>query len=61
MNLSTQHSSSLNYTNEYAIKLTVFYRLNCDSPGGSDDSENVRPINITVKLRPLGKLTIKDC
>ena len=48
----------MNYTNEYTIKLTVFYRPNCDSSVGCDESGNVRPVNVTVKLRPLGKLTI---
>ena len=47
----------MNYTNEYTIELTVSYRPNCDS---SVESENVRPINVTVKLRPLGKLTIRN-
>ena len=49
----------MNYTNEYTVNLTVLvsYRPNCDN---SVESENFRPINVIVKLRPLGKLTIRN-
>ena len=50
--LLTQHSSLMNYTNEYTIKLLVHYKLSCNSSVGYEESEIT---TVTVKLRPLGK------
>ena len=48
----------MNYTKEYTIELLVNYRPSCDGSIGCEESEKIRPVNVPVKLRPLGKLII---